>query len=373
MALLAETSYRYSWASTVASKLSKLRQILEFQSVQLLSDVEHEEDQCVFLEKTLDRLSTNTAAFKNCRRQYSSREVRRRSEATATSCDNSIGATSRYPSPSGVRSKQSRRPSNELKLEDQNIYSNPMSSRFQVKVSTSQLNADVALPKEETSPVRVTASIFSRRSTAWEALNSSHKKVTESYLNKPPMRDSCKPNHNLGEDLLLENQEKLPTSPKTSPPEPVAERTNPGTSARERLLNHGMGSLKKMLKAQVSEALLISRKQSFTRQEVRFGELEHKQLPQILKEASSAAEDLNTTLKKLKIKSRGVLDKLSENKQKAIKGTDGLLSRKGSAGGPVLQGSHAEVKVLSLAVPVSKDKYSPARTLGSKLHSIWSP
>lgn len=373
MALLAETSYRYSWVSTVASKLSKLRQILEFQSLQLLSDVEHEEDQCFFLEKTLDRLSTNTAAFKTCRRQYTSREARRRSEATATSCDNSIGAINRYPSPSGVRSKQSRRPSNELKLDDRNIYSNPMTSRVHNKVSTSQMNTNVTPPKEEISPARVTASIFSRRSTAWEDLNPNHKKPMESYLQKLPMRDSFKQDHNLGDELLFENQEKLPTSPKTSPPEPVAERTNTGLSARERLLNHGTGSLKKMLQAQVSEALLMSRKQSFTRQEVRFGELQVKQSRQIFKEASSAAEDLNTTLKKLKIKSRGVLDKLSENKHKVIKGADGQFSRKGSAGGPISHGSHAEVKVLSLAVPVSKDKYSPVGTLGSKLHSIWSP
>lgn len=361
MALLSETSYRNSLVSTVASKLSKLRQILELQSVQLMSDMENEQDQCFFLERTLDRLTANTAVFKQCRNQQSSREVRRRSEATATSCDNSIGATSRYPSPSGLRSKHSRKPSTEHKLDEQNIYSNPMSSRLQIKLSTSQLTSNAIESRQQISPIRPTASIFSRRSTAWAGLLHNHPKITELDPKKPSMRDSFNPELTLGDELLVENQEKLPTSPQTSP-------NKPGTA--ERSLRQDTGSLKKLLKAQVSEALLLSRKQSFARPDLRLGESELKGFRQPLREAGSVAEELNTTLKKLKLKSRGLLDKLSENKQRAVYAGDGLFGRKGSAAS---SSGHAEVKVLSLAVPMLREKHSPLGSIGQRIHTVGSP
>lgn len=359
MALLSETSYRSSWVSTLASKLSKLHQILEMQSVQLMSDVENDQDQCIFLEKTLDRLTANTAVFKHCRNQQSSREARRRSEATATSCDNSIGATSRYPSPSGLRSKQSRKPSNEHKLDEQNIYSNPMSSRLLVKMSTSQLSSN-ALPRQ-ISPIRPTTSIFSRRSTAWAGSPHNQPKTIEIDLKKPSMRDSFNPELTLGDELLVENQEKLPTSPQTSP-------NKPGIA--ERGLRQDTGSLKKLLKAQVSEALLLSRKQSFARPDLRLSESELKGFRQPLREAGSVAEELNTTLKKLKLKSRGLLDKLSENKQRAVYAGDSLFGRKGSAAN---SSGHAEVKVLSLAVPMLREKQTPLGSVGERLQILGSP
>lgn len=370
MALLGDSGSNYFGMKQVFSKLEKLRMVLESQSIQLLNVLEQEKDQCEFLERTLEMVSDQTLIWKTVSRQDTVREIRRRSEANPR-FDFKNNYSPRLLSP-GLRSENSRRPSTEMKMEGQNIYTNMQTPRINPKPSVSIL---VQKPEFEFSEIVIPGKqrgIFSRRATVIESVAVTQRWNKGNHsVNNSPERDSASPK-TVGTNLSRgDYMTKMAAPPNTSGDELKKQSSNKMIPTTK-MMNHGPSSQKSM-KPALMNMLGESRKQSFVPAPKPPEEGDQQGRRNILKEASLMAEDLNTTLRKLKIKSRGLLDKLSESRMQASKGLEVINSFKKPTGGTKqTEVSSGELRVLSLAVPPPKER-SPTSMSTFGKHGVPRP
>lgn len=354
----------YLGMKLIYSKLEKLRNVLESQSIQLLNVLDQEKDHCEFLERTLDTISDQTQIWKTVNRQDTVREIRRKSEANPR-FEPKPNYSPRLLSPSGLRSENSRRPSADIRMDGQNIYTNMITPRANQKPNLSTFDQKPDLEFSDVIFQAKERGIFSRRATVIESVAVTQRWNKDNHsANQSPERISASPKTMVVDPRKVALNTKMPSSVHHSG-EQLSKQSSTKIISNSRAMNHGPSSQKSIKQSMIS-MIGESRKESFVRQPKPQEELEHQGRHNVLKEANMLAEDLNTTLKKLKIKSRGLLEKLSENRLQTSKGIEAMNSFKRSPTGPKqTEVASGELRVLSLAIPATKEK-SPASltTLG---------